>query len=313
MEWMFEITKMEQEFDYSIVDNETADFLRSCEYEMNGIAEDARVKFGGVLKRAQDKLANHHGGVFVKWYESGGLNKNDVYYCINLHQFSTNLENTKRDNFLNAPKSLQKEVMKKSAPDDLKEGVFDGDIKTHKEYKDMLKEKKQVEQQLKQVQQSEQQAIRQLEELEGQPPKVVEKQVVKEIDNTDYSSIENLQKQKKSIQQQYDELKEYMDTMSEDIEEFQKVKGDLESLYSQKDDLHRQISSATSLSELHVDIEYLLTDKLAPIRYSKAITEARDSKVVINNLREIVEMVEEWAREIAVYLPDENIIDVEVI
>ena len=77
---------MEQEFDYSIVDNETADFLRSCEYEMNGIAEDARVKFGGVLKKAQDKLSNHHKGVFYKWFESGGLDKNDVYYSINLYE-----------------------------------------------------------------------------------------------------------------------------------------------------------------------------------------------------------------------------------
>lgn len=52
-------------------------------------------------------------GVFVKWYESGGLNKNQVYYYINLVELSTNLENTQKDNFLNAPKSLQKEVMKK--------------------------------------------------------------------------------------------------------------------------------------------------------------------------------------------------------
>ncbi|MEL0538232.1 hypothetical protein [Staphylococcus debuckii] len=51
-------------------------------------------------------------GVFVKWYESGGLDRNQVYYYINLNQFSTNLENTQKDNFLNAPKSLQKEVMK---------------------------------------------------------------------------------------------------------------------------------------------------------------------------------------------------------
>ena len=52
-------------------------------------------------------------GVFVKWYESGGFNKNQVYYYINLVELSTNLENTQKDNFLNAPKSLQKEVMKK--------------------------------------------------------------------------------------------------------------------------------------------------------------------------------------------------------
>src|SRR5699024_1110566 len=133
--------------------------------EMNGIAEDARLQFGRVLKNVQEKLSSYHNGVFVKWYESGGLDKNDVYYSINLYEISRNLENSKRDNFLNAPKTLQKEVMKKNAPEELKEKVYDGDITTNKQYQDEIKAREEAE---KRAQQFEQQAESERKERERQ-------------------------------------------------------------------------------------------------------------------------------------------------
>ena len=137
---MFEIEKMETEFDYSLVDNDTAEFLRSCEYEINGIAEDARVKFGKVLIKAREKLANHHGGVFQKWYESGGLDKHNVYYYMDLYESSRNLENSQRENFLKAPKTVQKKTMQKNTSEEIKEAVYSGDIKTNKELEKMQRE-----------------------------------------------------------------------------------------------------------------------------------------------------------------------------
>ena len=137
---MFEIEQMEQQFDYSLVDNDTADFLRSCEYEINGIAEDARVKFGKVLIKAREKLANHHGGVFQKWYESGGLDKHNVYYYMDLYESSRNLENSQRENFLKAPKTVQKKTMQKNTSEEIKEAVYSGDIKTNKELEKMQRE-----------------------------------------------------------------------------------------------------------------------------------------------------------------------------
>lgn len=148
---MFEIEHMNETFDYSLVDNETADFLKEREYTINGIAEDARIKIGRELKKAKSKLANHHGGVFQKWVQSGGMSIDDAYYYINLNELSRNLDNTKKDNFLNAPKSLQKEVMKKNAPEDLKQKVLDGDITTNKEYQQLQKEKSELEQEKSQL------------------------------------------------------------------------------------------------------------------------------------------------------------------
>ncbi|MDT0672823.1 hypothetical protein [Staphylococcus chromogenes] len=183
---MFEIEHMNETFDYSLVDNETAEFLKEREYTINGIAEDARIKIGGELLKARDRLANHRNGVFRKWHESGGMDKNQVTYYINLTLLSRNLDNNQKDNFLNAPKSLQKEVMKKNVPEDLKQKVLDGDITTHKEYKQLQKDKEELEQQnaqlqsqVEQAQRSESIARKQLEEVENREPEI--KREVKEV------------------------------------------------------------------------------------------------------------------------------------
>ena len=200
---------MNEVFDYSLVDGETAEFLKEREYTINGIAEDARIKIGKELKKAKTKLANHHGGVFQKWVQSGGISLDDAYYYINLNELSKNLDNSKKDNFLNAPKSLQKEVMKKSAPDDLKQKVLDGDITTHKEYKQLTKEKAELEQQnaqlqsqVEQAQRSEEIARKKLEDEQNREPEVIEKYTEPE----DYQSIKNMNEHLESEREYYKKL-----------------------------------------------------------------------------------------------------------
>ena len=223
---MFEIEHMNETFDYSLVDNATAEFLKEREYTINGIAEDARIKIGRELKKAQDKLANHHEGVFVKWYESGGLDRNQVYYYINLNQFSTNLENAQKDNFLNAPKSLQKEVMKKNAPEDLKQKVLDGDITTNKEYQQLQKEKTELEQQksqlesqLKQAQRSEEIARKQLEDAEDKEPEVVEKYMEPEDYQETKDALKQTQHFKNLIEQRNEKLEQQIKEMEQQRDE----------------------------------------------------------------------------------------------
>ncbi|MCR8938726.1 DUF3102 domain-containing protein [Brevibacillus laterosporus] len=87
------------------------------------------------------------------------------------------------------------------------------------------------------------------------------------------------------------------------------------SICTDRGDVERQIESATSISELYVEIEHLLKTKLAPIKYSRAILERKDSEVVCENLRGIINAVQEWCDDISVYLPrsDRKIIEAEVI
>ena len=223
---MFEIEHMNETFDYSLVDNATAEFLKEREYTINGIAEDARIKIGRELKKAQDKLANHHEGVFVKWYESGGLDRNQVYYYINLNQFSTNLENAQKDNFLNAPKSLQKEVMKKNAPEDLKQKVLDGDITTNKEYQQLQKEKTELEQQksqlesqLKQAQRSEEIARKQLEDAEDKEPEVIERYMEPDDYQETKDALKQTQHFKNLIEQRNEKLEQQIKEMEQQRDE----------------------------------------------------------------------------------------------
>lgn len=136
-------------FDYSQLDDETSVFLKQRVRNMESIADDTRYRMGKELFQAQERLADHYKGTFVKWFKSLGLDKDNVYFWINEFKFSRNLENTKQAlNFGSASKSLKKDVMKRNAPNEAKQAVLNGDITTHKEYVALEKKLKQREQEL---------------------------------------------------------------------------------------------------------------------------------------------------------------------
>ena len=163
---------------------------------------------------------------------------------------------------------------------------------------------------LKQTEQDNQRLGQLLTEERNKEPKIIEKLV--KIDNTDYSlqnKIDKLQERYESSEKERQLLEDKVSTVTEDSEQYEKMKSDLKRLHEEKNDIYRQIESATSISALYVDIEHLLQEKLAPIKYSRALTESKDSKVAMKNLKEIIEMVDNWSQEIKTYLPQSNIID----
>lgn len=258
---MFEIEHMNKTFDYSLVDKETAEFLKEREYTINGIAEDARIKIGRELKKVQDKLANHHEGIFVKWYESGGLDRNQVYYYIKLNQFSTNLENTQKDNFLNAPKSLQKEVMKKNAPEDLKQKVFNGDITTRKEYKQLQKENEELEQQnaqlqsqMQQAQRSEQIALQKLENAQNKAPEVIEREVVKEV------VPEDVKRQLEQFKQKFERESNNANELRDELEKYRKSFSDPNQAYEEKELNRLERESSINAHKIAISIQNFIKE-----------------------------------------------------
>ena len=317
---MFEIEQMEQQFDYSLVDNDTADFLRSCEYEMNGIAEDARVKFGKVLKNVQEKLSNYHDGVFVKWYESGGLDKNDVYYSINLYEISRNLENSKKSNFLNAPKTLQKEVMKKNAPKELKEKVFDGDITTNKEYQKEIDEWKkraeQAQQQAEQAQKSEQIALRKLEDAENKEPEIIERY----SEPDDYEDLKYLVKRQEEI---LSGREEHVSKLEKEIADMRAKRSDMDRKSKEYDQLNQAINEMNgrlsdgqlrlknqkAVYDLIRDSKKIVSD-VAPLVYAIEWLDLEDNEYAQKPLREISKNLNEIAQKINQKLDEKEIIEV---
>src|SRR5574344_1189660 len=168
---------------------------------------------------------------------------------------------------------------------------------TQKEVKEYIEKNKQLEQELQQ---------------EKNKPKET---ITETIDNTDYTlkkkfeetqkELERIKRMKALIEDELKASKEVANAYKEDSVNYHKMKSDIDYLTKQKDDLGRQIESITSISGLVVDIKHLL-DTLSPIKYSRAILEAKDDEIVIENLSTIIESVRNWCDDMEQYIPREK-------
>lgn len=154
------------------------------------------------------------------------------------------------------------------------------------------------------------------QKIQAEPPKVVEKEVERIVVPGDYeqakSKFAELTGQLNQTQRELETLKKYRDHNEQQAKEYQELKSKIEYMKREKSDIARQIESATEFAGLTVELEKILKEKLAPIKYSR-IMERMDSDVAVKNLTEIVEKVEAWCYEIRSYLPQGNIIEMEVV
>jgi DNA repair exonuclease SbcCD ATPase subunit len=189
------------------------------------------------------------------------------------------------------------------------------DEMTVKELREVKQALKYAEMGKKQAEELNKQLEQKLNEERNKPSRVETKVVEKVIDKTDHESIKRLQKQLEELNKKKDILEQKVNLNEQEASEYRKMKEEIKKLHTERDDLHRQIESAISLSGLYAEIEHFLQNKLAPVKYSRALTERRDSKVAMDNLQGIINMVEQWLDEIKTYLPNENknYIDAEVI
>lgn len=169
-------------FDYSVLDSSTAEYLKDRENSLSKTLENTAEKLGEDLFKAQQKLANHNGGVFEEWYTALGFKKQNVYNFINRHKYVVQqLDNpTDLETFQELPARMKNEMSKPSANPKVNKAVFDGDVKTHNEYKEL-------ERQLKQREQENDILQKQLEQAENKPPEVIERYTEPE----DYQLIKN--------------------------------------------------------------------------------------------------------------------------
>ena len=179
-----------------------------------------------------------------------------------------------------------------------------GEISIHKAYTEIKERLKQEEEARKRAEQQVQKLREQMEYAKG---KVEVKEVVKEVVPPE------IKRKLEEAQRRVAELERQLKEQENDIKRVEKIREEIERLSLQRDDLRRQIDSSLELSALYVEIENLLKTKLAPIKYSRALTERRDSEVVMENLRGIIAMVEEWCYEMKSYLPKGKYIEAEVV
>lgn len=151
---------------------------------------------------------------------------------------------------------------------------------------------------------------RQLEVERSKPPVTVEKAIFpqdyhkikgdlakyefkfKEYEN----SIKWLEEDKKLLERK-------ANLNAEDAKKYNDMKKQMDFLYKQKNDLSREIESATALARASVKIDTFLKTELAPIKYSRAF-EQMDSEVARENLLSILHNVEAWCIEIKSMIPD---------
>lgn len=145
-------------------------------------------------------------------------------------------------------------------------------------------------------------------QAKNQSPRVVEKTVevvpdhIKKELQSKQTIIENLQWKADGMKSKLELLESQKQQFEKDSKEYNELKKKIEFLHHEKDDLSRQIESATALSGLSVKIDNFLKTELAPIRYSRAL-ERLDSEVAVRNLSEIITSVEQWCEDMRRYLP----------
>lgn len=175
------------DFDYSLVGTETAQKLKALSNQLDGIYQNYSVVVGEVLYKAQQELASYDNGTFQKWVASKGISKSNAYNYINTYRLVQQLDNPKeREIFLKQPQRIKNEMSKPSANPEVNQAVFDGDVTTHKKYKELERRLKLKDQALEAVK-------GELERAKAVKP--TEKVIEKEIIPDDYKATQELNKQ----------------------------------------------------------------------------------------------------------------------
>ncbi|MGG5316433.1 hypothetical protein [Enterococcus sp. AZ072] len=177
------MNEIKNAFDYSVVDDQTATFLKTKEQEMRSIVLNGAIQLGDKLIEAQEKLAKYNNGTFEKWFTSIGLKKRTVYNYINQAKFVHQMHESEQiDMFQELPMTLRTEISKPSAEPEAVELVFSGDIKTTKEYRELEKQLKKKDEQIDNLADV-------INDMSVSQPRVVEKEVIIEKVPDDYESI----------------------------------------------------------------------------------------------------------------------------
>lgn len=148
-------------FDYSGLDADTADKLRGiteCVAELQqsyawgmayqvGRAHDllcGRNRCKTVLQRSTKGQFSKQENTFTDWCSYIGITRQTAYNLLNAYTLICDASPEQQKNLQLAPAKLLYAAGKPTAPADLVQAVKDGDITTHKQYQELLKENQQL-------------------------------------------------------------------------------------------------------------------------------------------------------------------------
>ena len=154
-----------QAFDYSGMDIATVDTLHWAEREIGEARRDYVARLAQAVYIVHDELVkklhkqnNQHGEVtFISWCASVGLSRRTAYNLLQVNALLSGATPEEQATLEAASPSLLYAAAKPSAPAELVQAVKDGDITTHKQFKEL-------EAQLKAAKEAQAKAEQQLEE-----------------------------------------------------------------------------------------------------------------------------------------------------
>lgn len=261
-------------FDYSIVDDTTAQFLKVKEQELQSIVLNSSIQLGEKLIEAQEKLASFKTGTFEKWFNSIGLKKQTVYNYINQAKFVHQMDEYKQiEMFQELPTTLKTEISKPSAKPEAVEMVLSGDIKTTKEYRELEKQLKAKDEQIKLQAQM-------IDDLNEQETEVIEKEVIVEKIPDDYQQLKQSTKIVDEITRENQMLKAEQEALKQRIADSEKAlqeKAKVENDELEQAQLKRLKRDADiSVHKLIINMNQFVKEQAVTVYDSQAIAGAND-------------------------------------
>ena len=305
-----------EDFNYDVVSPDSSKVLKALSEQLDGVYKNYQVIVGEIFYKAQQELSSYGDGLFSKWVESQGFSRTNAYNYINSYKFVQNLNKPKKEIFDSVPKSLQFEMAKNSALEDANQAVFNGDVKTHKEYKELERRLKLKDQALEAVK-------GELERVKAVKP--TEKVIEKEIIPDDYKATQNLNKQlldkNKDLADELDSVKRSLrlkeasyEMLEKETSEALALKESIEHLRADKEKLENSVTNIFNLSKLVTKFETFFDEEMAPLRF-KTLIQGIGKDAQIEKLRDILTLTENWLDEMNKIVPENGrtIIEGEII
>lgn len=248
----------QSDFDYSLVETKTAQKLKALSNQLDGIYQNYSVAVGEVLFKAQQELSSYGTGTFGQWVESNKISKSNAYNYINTYKFVQQLDKPEeKEIFSKQPQRLKNEMSKPSANPEVNQAVFDGEIKTHEEYKRLERQLK-LSQQANELLRGENEALR--------ASKVEVRETIKEVIPDDYRATQELNKR---LLEKNKELSDSMKAM-EERSEF--INNKLNDMMAQREEVDKKSAQYDELTRAIEESQGQLNNVQKQISAYKNIT-----------------------------------------
>ncbi|EHM72939.1 hypothetical protein [Staphylococcus epidermidis] len=312
------------EFQYDSLPQKLSESIIEKENILNGIKHRYAKEVGKVFYEAQQEFSDfNNGGLFEKWYTSIGFKKQNVYNYIQIYNEVQQLDGDQLETFEELPKRLQLEISKPSHIPELKEKVLDGDIKTHKEYKELERKLKQrdeqnaqLQSQVEQAQRSESIARKQLEDEQNREPEVVEKYTEPEDYQETKNALAQSRHQQKLIEQRNEklekdikEMEQRRDEISEKSQKYDELNKALGDMNRKLDDGQRRLKAQKEVYDLVKKGEALIKE-IAPMTYFIHDEYILSNEYAIKPIKKIADDLLDLSKKLNQQLNKGDVIDV---